>query len=100
MIVKLETKHKEFVTWAVLLPFNEIPDVVYWGTRIFVYDLMATEQESAARIPVFKEAFATPAMNFEALAGLPQEIDELEIMTLAGSVADAEMSKHSKMENT
>ncbi len=31
MIAKLETRSGGFVTWAVLLPFETAPDIIYWG---------------------------------------------------------------------
>ena len=73
MTVKLETCSGTFVTWAVLLPFKVVPDVVTWGTRIFVYDRALTINESSARIPTYREALVTNALNTNAIGGLASE---------------------------
>ena len=78
-IARLETAAGEFVTNVEVLPFNEPPEVIFWGTRTFKLH----EATSAFTEPdVYRECFAWAAVS-EAKPELPP-VDRSAITTTDG----------------
>ena len=55
-IARLEVSTGEFVTNVYVLPFNEPPDVLIWGTRIFKLHQKASDFPNDPDI--YRECFA------------------------------------------
>ncbi len=56
MKVRLETAKGEFVTDGDMPPFNELPEVVMWGVRLF--KLVAVEARLLDEPAIYRECFA------------------------------------------
>jgi len=61
MRARLYTSAGEYVCMVKLLPFNEWPDVVVWGTRLFKLQKGTVEND----VPEYSEAFAVAAIEWE-----------------------------------
>lgn len=53
--VALETKQNELVVNGMIPPFNELPEVIGWGDRVFKLTAPHTSSETAA---IYTEVFA------------------------------------------
>jgi hypothetical protein len=64
MTIKLVTDRNELVTWGYIPVFDPGPSVVYWGTRVFVYQghgpYRPLNKDEDGECPVYAEAFAYP----------------------------------------
>jgi len=63
MVVHLDTHDNKFVSYADVAPFPELPDVVWWGDRCFIYtgrfeDVSGAQLGQLTRVPVYREGHA------------------------------------------
>lgn len=58
--VALETKQNELVCNGMIPPFNELPEVIGWGDRVFKLRAPNTSEDTAA---IYTEVFAVALVN-------------------------------------
>lgn len=63
--VQLFTAAKEFVTEVLVAPFQKPPDVLIWGSRVFINDPAGQSFE-----PVYREAFAVVVWTAEEMRSM------------------------------
>jgi hypothetical protein len=70
----LYTKDGGYVETVNLPPFQQLPDVVIWGTRIFQFKsgLDFEPKEAKENAPVYVEAFAWAVIDLEPPHGIPE----------------------------